>query len=127
MRCVFSDVSEVDVEAKFAPNLLNTVVYLMSMTLQVSTFLVNYRGRPFMESLMENRPLLYSIGISLCGLFALASNSLPSDVQEQFQIVRIPSEFVPKVVGALAMDIVAAWVIDRVLLRLFGEGSLKPR
>ena len=119
--------AELDLEKEFAPNLLNTVVYLMSMTLQVSTFLVNYRGRPFMESLAENRPLLYSIVISLTGLFALASNTMPRDIQEQFQIVPIPDDFVGKVVGALAADIVVAWLIDRVLMRLFGEGTLKRR
>ncbi|XP_055331769.1 endoplasmic reticulum transmembrane helix translocase-like isoform X2 [Paramacrobiotus metropolitanus] len=118
---------KLDLEAEFAPNLLNTVVYLMSMTLQVSTFLVNYRGRPFMESLLENRPLMYSISISLSSLFAMASNVFPAELQEQLQIVRIPDEFVYKVVGALALDIVAAWCIDRVLLMLFGEGTLKRR
>ena len=32
-----------DLEAKFSPNLLNTTVYIISMSLQVSTFAVNYR------------------------------------------------------------------------------------
>ena len=34
---------KVDLEAKFSPNLLNTTVYIISMSLQVSTFAVNYR------------------------------------------------------------------------------------
>ncbi|GAV07712.1 hypothetical protein RvY_17520-2 [Ramazzottius varieornatus] len=119
--------AELDLEAEFAPNLLNTVVYLMSMTLQVSTFLVNYRGRPFMVSLLENRPLVYSIVISLTGLFALASNTMPSEIRDQFQIVAIPDEFVPGVVGALALDIFAAWFVDRILMLLCGEGKLKQR
>ena len=74
---------------------------------------------------MENRPLLYSIVISLTGLFALASNSMPKDIQDQFQIVPVPDIFVPKVVGALAVDIIASFLIDRFLMKLFGEGKLK--
>ena len=33
----------VDLEAKFEPNILNTTVYIISMSLQVSTFAVNYK------------------------------------------------------------------------------------
>lgn len=42
---------KVELEKEFKPNLLNTAVYLMSSSLQIATFAVNYRGRPFMESL----------------------------------------------------------------------------
>ena len=34
---------------------------LQSYIFQVSTFAINYRGHPFMESLTDNRPLLYSL------------------------------------------------------------------
>src|SRR5947207_1721808 len=90
---------KIDLEATFKPNLLNSAVYVMSMALQVSTFAVNYRvylvgiptllpasnrstpfkmqGRPFMESLAENRPMLISVVGSGMAVFALASNLLP--------------------------------------------------
>ena len=34
-------------------------ICLNAFSLQVSTFAINYRGHPFMESLTENRSLLY--------------------------------------------------------------------
>lgn len=42
-------------DAKFAPNIINTVVFLVSTSSQAATFLVNYTGKPFMQPLRENR------------------------------------------------------------------------
>jgi cation-transporting ATPase 13A1 len=44
-------------DAKFSPNLLNTAVFLISTSMQIATFAVNYEGHPFMDSLIENRSL----------------------------------------------------------------------
>jgi manganese-transporting P-type ATPase len=54
-------------QEKFSPSLINTALFLLSTVQQLSTFLVNYIGRPFRESLVENKKL----SASLLGLLAL--------------------------------------------------------
>lgn len=114
----------VDLEAKFSPNILNTTVYIISMALQVSTFAVNYKGEPFMESLFNNKPLLYSLAFSCTAITALASGVVP-DIADQFEIVPLPTEFRNTVLQILAADIGGSFIIDRVCSYLFGRGSLR--
>eukprot|EP00834_Sanchytrium_tribonematis_P000475 NODE_9_length_64580_cov_1.431941.p2 type:complete len:1144 gc:universal NODE_9_length_64580_cov_1.431941:46758-50189(+) len=63
---------------KFEPSLLNTCIYLLSMSMQVSTFWVNYIGRPFREDIRENsllyRGLLAGIGVAFAGVLEIFSD-----------------------------------------------------
>uniref|UniRef100_A0AC34FDM7 Manganese-transporting ATPase 13A1 n=1 Tax=Panagrolaimus sp. ES5 TaxID=591445 RepID=A0AC34FDM7_9BILA len=115
---------KVDLQAEFAPNLLNTAVYVMSMALQVATFAVNYRGRPFMESLFENKPMLYSVIGSGIGVFLLACNAMP-EVNQMFQLVELPEDFRHKLVGCVVGDFVAAYIVDRTLNFFLGDMRAK--
>lgn len=63
------------------------------MSLQVSTFAINYKGHPFMESLKENKPLLYSIIFSAGAVFVLAGRLMP-EFSDQFQIVEFGDEVI---------------------------------
>lgn len=60
-----------DLEAEFKPSLLNSAVYLISLSQQVSTFAVNFQGRPFREGITENSALYYGLlsvaGVAICG------------------------------------------------------------
>ncbi|VDM68835.1 unnamed protein product [Strongylus vulgaris] len=110
----------VDLEAKFTPSVLNTSVYIISMALQVCTFAVNYRGRPFMESLIENRAMLYSILISGGSVFMLATGA-SADAMKQFELVVLPSELRNILVYCVSFDLVACYMIDRILNFFLGD------
>ena len=61
MHSHYSRSDEVDLEADFKPNLLNSAIYLISLSQQVSTFAVNFQGRPFREGITENPALYYGL------------------------------------------------------------------
>lgn len=48
-------------DGPFHPNTLNTATFLITVLATINAFLVNYRGRPYMESLAENALLFRSI------------------------------------------------------------------
>merc|ERR1719290_438898 len=112
-----------DLEKEFEPNLLNSTVYIISMFLQVLTFGINYRGHPFMESLTENRNLLYSLAGAGGFVVMLALGWLP-EFSEQFSIIDFTDEYRSVLLQVLAVDASAAYVIDRVLMFVAGEGRL---
>ncbi|XP_059481282.1 endoplasmic reticulum transmembrane helix translocase [Neocloeon triangulifer] len=114
---------EEEEEEPFEANLLNSTVYIISMALQISTFAINYRGRPFMESLSENKSLLYSLLGSGGAVLALAMGLVP-EFAIQFEIVDFPPEFRSVLLQVLCADFLLAWLVDRSCLWLFGEGKL---
>uniref|UniRef100_A0A158P6R6 Cation-transporting ATPase n=1 Tax=Angiostrongylus cantonensis TaxID=6313 RepID=A0A158P6R6_ANGCA len=117
---VVKSAHEVNLESKFTPSVLNTSVYIISMALQICTFAVNYRGRPFMESLLENRAMLYSLLISGSSVFMLALGA-SEEVMHQFELVALPSELRNVLVYCVSFDLVACYMVDRVLNFLLGD------
>nr|CDJ92773.1 probable cation-transporting ATPase 13A1-like [Haemonchus contortus] len=120
IKTVHYSEEKVDLDAKFTPSILNTSVYIISMALQVCTFAVNYRGRPFMESLLENKAMLYSVLISGVSVFMLAVGA-SDDAMQQFELVVLPLELRDILVYCVAFDLVACYTIDRVLNFLLGD------
>ncbi|XP_019716583.1 endoplasmic reticulum transmembrane helix translocase [Hippocampus comes] len=114
----------VDLYKEFEPSLINSTVYIMSMAMQMATFAINYKGHPFMESLSENRPLLWSIALSGLAIVGLLSGSSP-EFNEQFALVDIPTEFKMIIAQVLVVDFFAALFVDRVLQFLLGKGTLR--
>eukprot|EP00474_Spongospora_subterranea_P010117 CRZ10575.1 hypothetical protein [Spongospora subterranea] len=67
-----------NLDADFSPNVLNTVVYLISTSMTLSTFAANYKGHPFMQSLQENKALWRCLCLSSVSVFSLALEVFPS-------------------------------------------------
>lgn len=68
---------KVDLEAKFTPNLLNSCIYLISLSQQVSTFAINFQGRPFREGITENSALYYGLLGVAAVAFSGATDFIP--------------------------------------------------
>ncbi|KAF0757705.1 manganese-transporting ATPase 13A1 [Aphis craccivora] len=117
------DSADSDID-EFKPNVVNSAVFIISMALQICTFSVNYRGRPFMENLIENKPLLYSTVGTIMVILFLSMGTLQG-LNEQFEIVQFPHEFRVILITVLTLDYVGAYVVDRLCLWLFGEGKFK--
>lgn len=116
--------TETDVVDEFKPNVVNSAVFIISMALQISTFSVNYRGRPFMENLVENKPLLYSTLGTIMVILCLSVGVIEG-LNEQFEIVQFPYEFRVILISVLVIDYFGSYIMDRLCLWLFGEGKFK--
>ncbi|NXF39751.1 AT131 ATPase, partial [Nyctibius bracteatus] len=117
----------VDLYKEFEPSLVNSTVYIMSMAMQMATFAINYKaspGHPFMESLQENKPLLWSIVLSGLAIVGLLTGSSP-EFNEQFGLVEIPAEFKMVITQVLLADFFLALLVDRILQFLLGSAKLK--
>ncbi|XP_067589499.1 endoplasmic reticulum transmembrane helix translocase isoform X1 [Pseudorca crassidens] len=114
----------VDLYKEFEPSLVNSTVYIMAMAMQMATFAINYKGPPFMESLPENRPLVWSLAVSLLAIVGLLLGSSP-EFNSQFGLVDIPVEFKLVIAQVLLLDFCLALLVDRVLQFFLGTPKLK--
>jgi cation-transporting ATPase 13A1 len=115
-----SRADKVDLEAEFEPSLLNSAIYLLQLIQQVSTFAINYQGRPFRESLSENRYMFYGI-VGVSGLAFACAMELVPDINEGMKLVPFSSEFKIKMTVCMFLDYVVCWVIEFGLKRTFSD------
>jgi cation-transporting ATPase 13A1 len=115
---------EPDLDGLFHPGILNSVVFLVSNVQQVTVFVVNLQGHPFMTGLTENRPLLYSLIATFILTFMFASESVPS-LNKYFQLVPFPDEvFRDYILKLLAADVFFTFAIDRLMKLIFAPQIL---
>ncbi|OQS01155.1 P-type ATPase (P-ATPase) Superfamily [Achlya hypogyna] len=103
----------------FEPNVMSTVIFLVNGVQTISVCAVNYKGRPFMKSMTDNPGLLYSLGISLVGVFLLCTEAMPL-FNKVLEIVPMPDpRFAQILTGILTLDVVGAFVWDQLCLLVF--------
>ncbi|KAK5996900.1 Endoplasmic reticulum transmembrane helix translocase [Cladobotryum mycophilum] len=114
----------VDLEAEFAPSLLNSAVYLLQLIQQISTFAINYQGRPFRESLSENKGMFYGI-LGVSGLAFVCALELIPEINEGMKLVPFTEEFKTKMTVCMILDYGLCWVIEVILKKAFSD--YRPR
>lgn len=113
---------EVDLEAEFEPSLLNTAIYLLQLAQQVSTFAVNYQGRPFRESIRENKGMYYGL-LGVGGLALAGATEFVPEINEQLKLVKMTSTFKAQLSGAMIFDLSVSWAIELVLKYYFMDSK----
>lgn len=121
---VYEEPGPVDLEAKFEPNLLNTAIYLLSLSQQVSTFVINYQGRPFREGIRENPALYWGLVGASAVAFCGATDFVP-ELNRWLQIVEMDRTFAYTLTAAMIIDFAGCWVIEIVCKWLFAD--LEPK
>ena len=108
-----------EADGDFEPSVPNTVVWLVSAAMMVTTFAVNYKGKPYMEGLAANKGLLVTLGGSAVTVAGLTSGVL-SDFAGYLELVPLPTEELRSdLMGLMAADFCLCWLLDRLLSKLF--------
>ncbi|ADM11026.1 P-ATPase-V [Encephalitozoon intestinalis ATCC 50506] len=102
---------------KFSPSLMNSALFFLSTTQQISTFLVNYIGRPFRESLVENKKLLGCLTILLLFIHQLVMGN-NDELRAKMEIVDMGNVKV-FVYSVLVMDIVLCYLVEKTCFYMF--------
>ncbi|KAK4541847.1 hypothetical protein LTR36_007379 [Oleoguttula mirabilis] len=114
------DRSLIDLEGEFEPSLLNSAIYLLQLIQQISTFAINYQGRPFRESIKENKGMYWGIVLVTAVAFSCATEFVP-EINTQLKLVPFSYEFKVTMCAVMVLDYAGCWVIEKVLKNLFSD------
>jgi len=116
------DTPKPEVDGDFAPNIINTVSYLVNVHIMVTTFAVNYVGAPFNTPLVKNK-LLLSILCVAYAMIALILSGEGQPLEDMLELVPVPSAFRGRLVGMAMLDVVLAFLVEHTLRYLFPAQS----
>ncbi|WFD34219.1 putative cation-transporting ATPase 1 [Malassezia cuniculi] len=98
---------EIDLEAKFTPNLLNTGVFLLSLSQTVSTFSVNYIGRPWRESIPENKSLYWGL-LTATAIAYLGVAQIEPQLNSWLKLVHLDSAYQYRLAATMIVDMIGS-------------------
>ncbi|ROW16608.1 hypothetical protein VPNG_01618 [Cytospora leucostoma] len=110
----------VDLEAEFSPSLLNSAIYLLQLIQQISTFAVNYQGRPFREALSENKGMFYGI-VGVTAIAFSCSTEFVPELNEKMKLVPFSDEFKTTMTLVMIIDFASCYLIEITLKKLFSD------
>jgi cation-transporting ATPase 13A1 len=110
----------VDLEGEFEPSLLNSAIYLLQLIQQISTFSINYQGRPFRESIRENRAMYWGLVGATAIAFSCATEFVP-EINEKLRLVPFTTEFKVTLTVLMILDYGGCWLIENVLKNFFSD------
>lgn len=85
---------------------------------------MNYQGRPFRESISENKGMFWGIlGVTAIA-FSCSTEFIP-EINQQMKLVPFKHEFKTTLTAIMIIDFVACYLIEVVLKRLFSD--FRPR
>jgi manganese-transporting P-type ATPase len=114
-------------DAKFAPNVLNTVVFLVSTAQTAVTFGANYRGKPFMQSLNDNTPLKKALAITWIGCCVCAAE-IYTPLNDWLELHALPEQgFKQELLALLFADLVGTVAFTRLLNKIFRPKIVKRK
>lgn len=112
--------NDIDLEGEFEPSLLNSAIYLLQLIQQISTFSINYQGRPFRESIRENKAMYWGLIAASGVAFSCATEFVP-EVNEKLRLVPFSTEFKITLTVLMIFDYAGCWLIETVLKNLFSD------
>jgi len=118
------DRSTINLEGEFEPSLLNSAIYLLQLIQQISTFAINYQGRPFRESIKENKGMYWGIVLVSAVAFSCATEFIP-EINEKLKLVPFAYEFKVTMTAVMVLDYVGCWTVEKTLKTLFSD--YKPK
>ena len=114
----------VDLEGEFEPSLLNSAIYLLQLIQSISTFAINYQGRPFRESISENKGMYWGL-ILVSGVAFSCSTELIPELNEKLRLVKFTNSFKQTMTVVMILDYAGCWIIEKALKAAFSD--YKPK